>query len=99
MSEFDAILRYYNTLEAQVEEMQPSHRVGPLQFLTEALRMALLAEIKAWKRCYAKYLNDKCAREMDEMLEFFDNMMKRLSRPIKGKLSIFHLSDTIMKVL
>ena len=83
MSEFDAILRYYNVLEAQVEEMQVSHRVGPLLFLTDPLHQALLSEIKVWKRCYAKYLNDKCAREMDEMLEFFDTMMKRLTRPIK----------------
>ena len=84
MSEFDAILRYYNALEVQVEEMQVSHHVGPLLFLTDALRQSLLAEIKSWKRCYAKNLNDKCAREMDEMLEFFDNMMKRLTRPVKG---------------
>lgn len=83
MSEFDAILKYYNNLEAQVEEMQMNHRVGPLLFMTEPLKISLLAEIKNWKRCYAKHLNDKCAREMDEMLEFFDGMMKRLSRPIK----------------
>ena len=83
MSEFDAILRYYNTLETEVEEMAPSHRVGPLMFMTEQLKLSLLAEIKTWKRCYAKNLNEKCAREMDDMLEFFDNMMKRLSRPTK----------------
>ena len=84
MSEFDAILRYYNTLEVQMEEMQLTHHVGPLLFMTESLRMSLLAEIKSWKRCYAKHLNDKCAREMDEILEFFDTMMKRLTRPVKG---------------
>ena len=73
----------HQSLEQQIEEMQPSHRVGPLLFLTDKLKLALTTECRQWKHCYGKNMNDRCAREMDEILEFFDNMQKRLSRPIK----------------
>ena len=65
-------------LEQEIEEVTASHRVGPLLFLTEALKLALKTEVKNWQRLYAKHLNEKCAREMDEILEFFDNMQKKL---------------------
>ena len=52
--------------------------MGPLLFQTEALKLALKTEDKNWQRMYAKHLNEKCAREMDEILEFFDNMQKKL---------------------
>lgn len=63
--------------------MAQNQRVGPILFMTDMLKMALITETKNWKHSYGKYLNEKCAREMDEILEFFDNMTKRLSRPVK----------------
>ena len=30
-----------------------------------------------------RHLNQKCGNEMDQLLEFFDSMDKRLSRPVK----------------
>ena len=51
--------------------------------MTEMLKMALVTETKNWKQAYAKFLNEKCAKEMDEILEFFDGMQKRLGRPVK----------------
>lgn len=70
-------------MEQQVEEMGQSHRVGPLLFLTDPLKLALITEIRNWKLAYGKNLNAKCASQMDEILEFFDSMEKRLNRPIK----------------
>ena len=63
--------------------MQAAHRVGPLLFTADPLKLALITEVKNWKVAYGKHLNSKCAKEMDEILDFFDNMEKRLSRPIK----------------
>ena len=63
--------------------MQPSYRLGPVIFMTEKLKLALITETKSWKLAYGRALNDKCGREMDEILDFFDVMMKRLSRPVK----------------
>ena len=73
----------FQTLEKQVEEMVPFHRGGPLLFITDMLKLALVTEIKNWKVAYGRNLNTKCASQMDEILEFFDSMEKRLSRPIK----------------
>ncbi|KAL5009928.1 hypothetical protein ScPMuIL_012233 [Solemya velum] len=33
--------------------------------------------------CYAKALNQKCALEMDEILDFFDSVSKKIGRPVK----------------
>lgn len=70
-------------MEQQIEDMQPSYRLGSVIFLTEPLKFALITETKAWKLAYAKALNDKCGREMVEILDFIDNLSKRLARPVK----------------
>ncbi|ELU05307.1 hypothetical protein CAPTEDRAFT_162628 [Capitella teleta] len=83
MSEFEANLRYFNNLEETIGEMQATFRVGPIQFFSESLRLALITETRNWKQAYGRHLNEKCGREMDEILDFFDTMQKRLGRPIK----------------
>ena len=70
-------------LEQEIEEIQPSFRVGSVLFSTERLRLALVTETHNWKLAYAKALNDKCAHEMDSIMDFIDGLMKRLCRPIK----------------
>ena len=67
----------------KVSEMEPSYQVGPLLLMTDTLKKSLTCEIKAWQQAYAKALNQKSAHDMKEILNFFDSMMKRLSRPIK----------------
>lgn len=52
-------------------------------FLTDRLRLALVTETRNWKQTYAKALNEKCAQEMDSIMEFIDRLNKHLSRPIK----------------
>ncbi|XP_046353935.2 dynein axonemal heavy chain 5-like isoform X1 [Haliotis rufescens] len=83
MSEIEAQIKYYQRLELEIEEMQTSFRVGSVLFLTDILKLALVTETRNWKHAYAKALNEKCGREMDETLDFIDSLMKRLSRPIK----------------
>ena len=52
-------------------------------FMTDSLKLSLTTEIKTWQQAFAKALNQKSAQEMNEILDFFDNMMKRLCRPLK----------------
>ena len=66
-----------------MEEITLSFRVGSVIFLTDHLKMSLITETRNWKMAYAKALNERCGREMDSINEFVDNLMKRLSRPIK----------------
>ena len=71
------------SLEEKIVDLPVSHRAGPILFLTEKLKLGLVTETKAWKLAYGRHLNEKSAREMDEILELFENMQKRLSRPVK----------------
>lgn len=51
--------------------------------MSDPLKMALITEAKAWKHAYGRHLNKKAAKDMDDILEFFDNTMKKLCRPVK----------------
>ncbi|XP_021362874.1 dynein heavy chain 5, axonemal-like isoform X1 [Mizuhopecten yessoensis] len=83
LTEIEAQIKFYQKLETDIEEMQYSYRVGSVMFVTDPLKLALITEAKNWKMAYAKALNEKCAGEMDEMLDFIDTLTKRLSRPVK----------------
>ena len=52
-------------------------------FMTDTLKLALNTEAKSWKMAYSKALNERCAHDMDEMLDFIEQQMKKLSRPVK----------------
>ncbi|XP_064627182.1 dynein axonemal heavy chain 5-like isoform X2 [Lineus longissimus] len=83
LTECEAQIRYYQNLEQQIEDMAPSHRVGSVLYLTETLKLALIQETRSWKNAYSKALNAKCGEEMDQILDFTENLMKRLCRPVK----------------
>lgn len=68
-------------MEAAIEELQLSYHVGPVLFVTTQLKRALITEAGTWKFAYGKALNEKCAKEMDELLEYMDNLLKKLMRP------------------
>ncbi|KAL5009929.1 hypothetical protein ScPMuIL_012234 [Solemya velum] len=83
MTEIEAQIRFYQKLEVEIEEIEGSYRVGSVIFITDPLKLALMTEAKHWKMCYAKALNQKCALEMDEILDFFDSVSKKIGRPVK----------------
>lgn len=68
-------------METAIEEVQASYHVGPVLFLTTQLKRALITEAGSWKCAYGKALNEKCGKEMDELLEFMDTLLKKLLRP------------------
>ena len=63
--------------------MPASHRVGSILFMTEPLKLALITETKDWMLVFAKSLNDKCGREMSDLLASIETNQKKLSRPVK----------------
>ncbi|KAK3576985.1 hypothetical protein CHS0354_005992 [Potamilus streckersoni] len=83
LTEIESQIKFYQKLETEIEEIQSSYRVGSVLCLTEQLKLALITEARNWKLAFSKALNEKCAKEMDEILEFTENLMKRLSRPCK----------------
>lgn len=50
---------------------------------TELFKLVLIIEVKNWKMVYVKVLNEKCVYEMDEILDFIENFIKRLFRFVK----------------
>ena len=81
-----------------IQDLEPAHRIGPLLFLTEKLKLGLITEAKTWKHAYGRNLNDKCAREMDEILDFFDQMRKKLSRPVTDLDDIRSHMNALMEI-
>jgi len=49
-------------MELDIENLQGSYHVGPVLFITDKLKKALITEAGAWKFAYGKALNDKCAK-------------------------------------
>lgn len=68
-------------MEQEIEEMQPSYHVGPVLFKTDLLKKAFSAEANTWKFAYGRALNEKCGKEMDELLDYMDTQLKKLQRP------------------
>lgn len=63
--------------------MQFSYRVGVILLSIELFKLVLIIEVKNWKMVYVKVLNEKCVYEMDEILDFIENFIKRLFRFVK----------------
>ena len=74
----NCILRYYHRLESDVEELPSSYRVGSILFETDELKLALVQECKAWKRCFGSALNDKAGTEQENIFNFIDSLSKRM---------------------
>lgn len=65
-------------MEAEVEDIPFSYRVGAVAFETDHMRLALVEECKAWKRAFGAALNRKAGATMDNIFAFTDNLQKIL---------------------
>ncbi|XP_052061669.1 dynein axonemal heavy chain 8-like [Mytilus californianus] len=83
LSEYKAKVAMFTKLEDNIDDIQASEVVGPIELITEKLKLALRVEIKAWKLLFGKELNNKFRNKMDEVLSFVDDYSKRLARPIR----------------
>ncbi|GAB1603059.1 dynein axonemal heavy chain 5 [Argonauta hians] len=83
LSDYEEKIKYLQRMEQEIEELDPTYQVGSIVFAVDTLKLSLLAENKAWQQAYAGALNEKSSQEMNEILMFFDNTMKRLCRPLK----------------
>ena len=70
-----SVFLFSQRLETELEEIQPSFRVGSVMFLSDPLKLALITEARNWKLAFSKALNEKCASDMDEIMDFIDNQV------------------------
>jgi len=68
--------------EERINELTAGYQVGPLYLRTDNLKTALIGEVKAWTQAYGRRLNEHCSRDMDSLVQFVDDLQKRLSRPV-----------------
>ena len=59
LSDFEAQIKYYQRLETQIEELPGSYHIGPVEYLTDRIKEALVTETKAWKQAFGKALAEK----------------------------------------
>ena len=57
--------------------------IGAIALATERLKLGLITEIGIWKQHYGSACNQLYKKELNFVLEFLDDIDKRLQRPIK----------------
>ena len=82
LSEFEAKITFYEKEALQIIELSADKQVGAITLKSEPLRMALKAECDNWKNVYATRLNQRVKSDMTELIEFINDMSKKLNRQI-----------------
>ncbi|PIK45719.1 hypothetical protein BSL78_17425 [Apostichopus japonicus] len=83
LSDWKAKILSYQSLEEDIEEIQPWVQVGAIELKTEPIKYALNIETKSWKELFGKTLNKEYCLKMDKITNFIGDFSKRLARPIK----------------
>ena len=81
-SDYGNQIRHFANMIEFVGEIPEFHRLGPIRFDTDLLRLALVTECQNWKRAFGMALNKKASDDMDTIFEIVEDQKKRLSRPI-----------------
>ncbi|KAK7114140.1 hypothetical protein V1264_000252 [Littorina saxatilis] len=81
--DFHAEIHLYEEVEEGIMELPEYYDVGPVSLLSAKLKSGLCAETKAWRVAYGKASNKKYGAMMYEIIEFIEDIQKRLHRPIK----------------
>ncbi|XP_023932850.1 dynein heavy chain 8, axonemal [Lingula anatina] len=90
LSEFRAEIQQFERLQEEIDEMELTQIVGPIALSAGPLKLALSVERKSWEMMYARQLNIKYKEKMEEIGEFVEQYMLRLSRPIKDLEDVRH---------
>ncbi|KAK7469847.1 hypothetical protein BaRGS_00036125 [Batillaria attramentaria] len=73
----------YEKLEEEISDLPEYHDCGPISLYTEKMKLGLTTETKSWRLLFAKSANKKYTSLMKDVLEFIEDILKRLCRPIK----------------
>ncbi|XP_069464857.1 dynein axonemal heavy chain 8 [Ambystoma mexicanum] len=83
LAEMKSEIQYYASLEEEIEELNPSIFVGPIEMHIAPLRLALSIEAKAWKMLLCQYLNEEYKKKMADITKFTSEYLNKLTRPIR----------------
>ena len=82
LSSFTEAIKKYEDMDQSIEAMPDALPVGSILLDTSSFKLALNNETTSWKSQYAKLLNKKTQKDMDEIFQFADDMLKKLSRDV-----------------
>lgn len=83
VGEYEARIREFEQLINVVNSYPEYIPVGAIALVTEKLKLGLTSEISLWKTSYGMSCNLKYKKEINEILVFIEDIMKRLQREIK----------------
>ena len=82
LSTFTEAIGKYEDMDIAIEAMKTSISVGSILLYTDDFKLALMAETATWKSAYAKLLNEKTQQNMEEIYNFAEDMIKKMTRPV-----------------
>lgn len=83
VGEYEAKIRDFEQLTNVINSYPEYIPVGAIALVTEKLKLGLTSEILLWKNTYGLSCNQKYKKEINEILLFIEDIMKRLQREIK----------------
>ena len=82
VSDFDTRIKYFDSLTSDVTAFAEYIAIGAIALVTETLKNSLVAEIKLWKNFYGHSCNQRYKVEINEILLFIEDIVKKLQRQI-----------------
>ncbi|CAF0729412.1 unnamed protein product, partial [Didymodactylos carnosus] len=83
VGEFEAKIKDYERLSSEISSQPEFIPVGPLAIFTERLKFGLTTEVRDWVIRYGQACNLKYRKEMNDVIQFIEDIEKRLQRPIQ----------------
>lgn len=83
VGEYEARIKEFEQLINVINSHPEYIPVGAIALVTEKLKLGLTSEISLWKTSYGLSCNQKYKKEINEILLFIEDIMKRLQREIK----------------
>ena len=83
VGEYESRIKEFEQLIEVINSLPEFIPVGAVALVTEKLKLGLTGEICLWKTSYGLACNQKYKKEINEILLFIEDIMKRLQREIK----------------
>ncbi|KAG8470448.1 hypothetical protein KFE25_008869 [Diacronema lutheri] len=82
LDDFEAELKKYVAIEAEIAQIPPLHNIGAISLDTKPLKAAFQAEAGAWKAQYAKNLHSQAHAQLSRLTQWMHDMARNLRREV-----------------
>jgi len=98
ITEVEALMRKYNSIEDEINDLVSSHRIGPLDVHTQEMKLGLTIEVKAFKNLLCKFLSDDYKVKSLMIAKFIEECNKDLQTPIRDMNDIHFVMTVLEKI-